>query len=215
MGAPRGRRGRPGAALSRAIPLDALPPSRPDGTARDATLRLGLTVALGGWCMAFASLFLVLGYLRVRTPAWPPLDAPPLPVGPPALGTLLLLLSSAALVRGQARIRRGDVAGLVRGLALAAALGGAFLATQAWGWSATRAAGLSLSDGAYGATYYVLTAFHAAHVVMGLGVLSWLLLGAAAGRLGRAAHTPVTMAGMFWHFVGGMWLVTYVTVYLV
>ena len=182
---------------------------------RDTTAELGMTLALTAWVMAFATLFLVLGYLRVRAPLWPPAGAPGLPVVPAALNTAILLMSSAALSYGIRCIRRDDNVGLIRGLAGATALGAAFVCVQAFGWAEMAAAGLRSADhGAYAATYYTFTVFHAAHVVAGLVVLARLLQGAGRRRFNNAAHTSVRTGAMFWHFVDGMWVLTFLTMYV-
>lgn len=190
-------------------------PLRSEQSERAATARLGMTVFLAGWGMAFASMFLVLGYLRVRQGVWPPPGAPLLPVAPAAINTGILIASSAALVYALRRIRHNDGIGLIKGLVAAIALGGSFLVVQAWGWSLMSAAGLaSIEHGAYASTYYALTAFHAAHALVGLVVLTWVLKGAAARRFNNAVHTPVATSAMFWHFVGVMWLFTFVSLYV-
>ena len=191
-------------------------PLRSEQSERDATARLGMTVFLAGWAMGFAALFLVLGYLRVRQGVWPPPGAPPLHVVPAAINTAIIIASSAALAYGLGRIRHNDVAGLIRGLVAGIALGGAFMVVQVWGWMGMASVGLSPArHGVYASTYYALTAFHASHALAGLFVLAWVLRGAAGRRFNNAVHTPVATSAMFWHFVGGMWVLTFVSLYVI
>ncbi len=190
-------------------------PLRSEQSERDLTAWVGMSVFLAGWGMAFATLFFVLGYLRVRSGVWPPAGAPALYIVPAAINTGILMASSAALVYGLGRIRRNDNVGLIRGLVAAISLGGAFLAVQAWGWSNMATEGLSAAiHGTYASTYYALTAFHAAHVLAGVLVLVWVLWGAAGRRFNNAVHTPVRTGAMFWHFVDGMWVLTFVSLYV-
>jgi heme/copper-type cytochrome/quinol oxidase subunit 3 len=190
-------------------------PLRSEQSEADLTARIGMTIFLTGWVMAFASLFLVLGYLRVRAPVWPPAGAPALPIVPAAINTAILLASSVALVYAASRIRRNDNVGLIKGLVGAIALGGAFLFVQVWAWMGVSAAGLApATHGVFASTYYALTAFHAAHVIAGLIVLVWVLRGAAERRFDNAMHTPVLTSAMFWHFVDGMWVITFATLYV-
>ena len=190
-------------------------PLRSEQSERDLTAWLGMMVFLAGWCMAFVTLFFVLGYLRVRAGVWPPDGAPALNVVPAALNTAILLASSAALSHGLGCIRRNDNVGLIRGLTVAACLGGAFLVVQVWGWAGMSAQGLSSEvHGAYASTYYALTAFHAAHVLAGITILAWVLRGAVGRRFNNAVHTPVRTGAMFWHFVDGMWVLTFASLYV-
>jgi heme/copper-type cytochrome/quinol oxidase subunit 3 len=74
--------------------------------------------------------------------------------------------------------------------------------------------GLTPSSGVYGSTFYTLIGTHALHV---LGAVIWLLvvLGLArARRFSARRAVPVQVCGMSWHFVVGLWLVLFVTVYL-
>jgi len=43
--------------------------------------------------------------------------------------------------------------------------------------------------------YFAMTGLHAFHMVIGLGLLAWLLLRAKSGEFGPAYYTPVDLAG--------------------
>src|SRR5215510_564607 len=49
--------------------------------------------------------------------------------------------------------------------------------------------------------YFVMTGLHALHMVIGLGLLAILTVGAWRGRFSSAYHTPVEIIGLYWHFV--------------
>jgi heme/copper-type cytochrome/quinol oxidase subunit 3 len=124
----------------------------------------------------------------------------------------VLLGSSVAFVRAL-RVRH-DRAALGRGLALAGALGVVFLLVQGYEWVQLLSYGLTLTSGAYGATFYTLIGVHGVHV---LGALTWLFIVLAGVRRGRFVEPPAAglrACGMYWHFVVALWPVLYVTVYL-
>ena len=60
--------------------------------------------------------------------------------------------------------------------------------------------------------FYALTAFHALHVVVGLVALGALAIRAQPPR--GTTRSAVRLWGMFWHFVGVVWVALYVAVYL-
>lgn len=175
----------------------------------ELTAWVGMVAFLASWAMLFASLFFAYGLVRAHAPAWPPLDQPRLPVALPAVNTGVILLSSYTLARALRYVRGGRPA--ARLLATTAVLGLAFLALQVLVWVRLYREGLVPSGGSYGSVFYTLTLFHALHVCVGLGAVAWL---AARAAHGAARPLPVRLWAMYWHFVGGVWVVLYATLYL-
>lgn len=63
--------------------------------------------------------------------------------------------------------------------------------------------------------YFVLTGLHAVHMLAGLGAIGWVLWLNHRGRLSDVEHTPVEMAGLYWHFVDCVWVFLYPLLYLI
>ncbi len=63
--------------------------------------------------------------------------------------------------------------------------------------------------------YFLLTGMHGAHVIIGMGVITWLLIGAARGKYGRNNFTPVDMVGLYWHLVDLIWIFLFPLLYLI
>lgn len=166
---------------------------------QERTALLGMIIFIASWAMLFAGLFFAYGVIRLRTPAWPPSDLPQVPLLLPAVATVLLALSSAALERA----RRGPGA---RPVALAALLGLVFLGLQIVVWRDLWLGGLRPQSGTYASAFYGLTVFHALHVAVGLLALGWLLV--------RRTATAVRLWTLYWHMVGVIWGVMFVLVYL-
>jgi cytochrome c oxidase subunit 3 len=179
------------------------------------TSSLGMIVFLASWAMMFAGLFFAYGFVRTHAGAWPPPGAPALPIALPALNTIVITLSSVTAERALASLRRGKLGAFKGALGVTILLGVVFLALQCQVWWSLVQAGLYLGSGPYGSVFYVLTAFHALHVAAGLVVLSYLLVGGLLGKFNQHKTIPVRVTTMFWHFVGVVWLLMFVTVYLV
>jgi heme/copper-type cytochrome/quinol oxidase subunit 3 len=178
-------------------------------TEEEVTSYVGMIIFLGSWAMMFAALFFAYALVRVRAPAWPPPDQPALTVLLPGLNTAVIAASSGAIalaVRARALERRRRAS---LGLAVGAGLGAIFLALQAVVWVGLWRGGLLPSEGPYASVFYALTAFHALHVLVGLVALGVLALRA------RQPRSAVRLWGMYWHFVGVVWVALYVAVYLV
>lgn len=188
---------------------------RPPRAREESTAFVGMVVFLASWAMLFASLFFAYGVVRARAVAWPPPGVPVLPVKVPALNTVLLGLSSAALQYALASVRRGRTAILGRVLLTSCLLGIAFLVLQFQVWIAVHAEGLTADRGTYPSVFYALTGIHAAHVGIGLGALGWMAIRAAGGAYTAARHLTIRLWTLYWHFVGVVWLLMFAFVYLV
>jgi cytochrome c oxidase subunit 3 len=63
--------------------------------------------------------------------------------------------------------------------------------------------------------YFAMTGLHAFHMVIGLGLLTWLLLRARRGEFGPSYYTPVELGGLYWHFVDIVWIFLFPLLYLI
>jgi len=174
----------------------------------------GMVLFLGSWAMMFGALFLCYALLRIRAPFWPPLGMTELPLALPGTSTLLLLLSSATMHRALSGLRRGRLAQFRLHLLATILLGSLFTALQCAVWIELWSAGLRLDSGTYGGLFYLLTVFHILHVLVGLGLLLWLLGPTLRRHATAPRRVPVTLTSMFWHGVDAVWVVMFLTVYV-
>ncbi len=174
----------------------------------DATF--GMVLFIGSWSMAFATLFLTFLVLRHRQPVWPPegVVLPSLPLA--GLATAVLLASSALLHSAVKRLRAGQP-GFAGRWALGLGAGLAFAALQSWLWIDVWEAGGRPDTDMYQGLFYMLTWFHALHVVCGLIALGFIQAGALTGRINAGRATPASSVAIFWHFVDAVWLVLFVS----
>jgi cytochrome c oxidase subunit 3 len=63
--------------------------------------------------------------------------------------------------------------------------------------------------------YWAMTGLHTLHVLIGIGVLSILACMARRGRFSAQYHTPIEVAGLYWHFVDIVWIYLYPLLYLI
>jgi cytochrome c oxidase subunit III len=63
--------------------------------------------------------------------------------------------------------------------------------------------------------YFAMTGLHALHMIVGVGLLSWLIIFAVRGRFTPEYHSPVELIGLYWHFVDIIWIFLYPLLYLV
>jgi cytochrome c oxidase subunit III len=63
--------------------------------------------------------------------------------------------------------------------------------------------------------YFTMTGMHALHMVIGIGIMIWLIAKAAKGRFSPEYYTPVELSGLYWHFVDIVWIYLFPLLYLV
>lgn len=65
------------------------------------------------------------------------------------------------------------------------------------------------------AIYLTMTAIHGLHVVIGAGLIVWIMVGAAKGRFHNGYFLPVDLVGLYWHLVDLIWIFLFPLLYLV
>jgi cytochrome c oxidase subunit 3 len=63
--------------------------------------------------------------------------------------------------------------------------------------------------------YFALTGMHAIHRIVGVGIFSVITWMAWKGRFTPEYHTPLEIAGLYWHFVDIVWIYLFPLLYLI
>jgi cytochrome c oxidase subunit III len=181
---------------------------------RNGTALMGMMMFMASWAMLFSALFFAYFLVRQKALQWPPADLPTLPVLLPGFATALLAFSSVGLQRGLNRIRSGSE-GATLNIAAATILGTAFLLCQLVLWQQLVGAGLVPASGTYASIFYTFTVFHALHVLVGVGALMYLTFRSARKQFTADSHIALRLWTLYWHMVGVIWGLMYVTLFLV
>jgi len=67
----------------------------------------------------------------------------------------------------------------------------------------------------YFSLYFGMTGLHALHMIVGAGLLLWLILESRKGRFDANYNTPVENIGLYWHFVDIVWIFLFPLLYLI
>ena len=67
----------------------------------------------------------------------------------------------------------------------------------------------------YFSLYFAMTGLHALHMIVGAGLIIWLIKGALGGRFTPHYNTPVEIVGLYWHFVDIVWIYLFPLLYLI
>ncbi|MBL8165943.1 MAG: heme-copper oxidase subunit III [Anaerolineae bacterium] len=136
------------------------------------------------------------------------------------INTFILLSSSWAMVMGLREIQRDNPRGLVRWIGLTALLGAVFVGLQYVEYQELAHIGIALYnqgnifDG-FGMRFYAPTAFHGAHVIVGVLWALYVMRQGQRGAYSSKNYTGVEVFGLYWHFVDVVWIILFTMLYLV
>lgn len=134
--------------------------------------------------------------------------------GLPALNTLILLSSAVMVTWAQWGLQTHRRWQINVGLLITLCLGILFLSCQAYEYTeAYTDFNLTLKSGIYGTTFFMLTGFHAAHVTIGLIMLTVIFIRCLKGHFRAEHHFGFEAVSWYWHFVDVVWLFLFVFVY--
>lgn len=141
---------------------------------------------------------------------WLPTELPHFRISAP--DTLILLLSSVVVWRGERLLRRGgNVIHVAFYLAGGAILGVVFMVLQYIEWENKK---FSIATNSYGSLYFTITGFHMMHVLMGVLILGTLTIWTALGYFDARRSAPVSIGAIYWHFVDAVWITLFFTFYV-
>ena len=162
--------------------------------------------------MIFLGLFCAFLIYRNVMPIWPPEGTPELELLLPGINTIILVISSFVMHKGQDAIKQNDESGLIRWFAITAAMGGLFLLGQLYEYFHLE---FGLTTNLFTSSFFVLTGFHGLHVTFGLLlILAVLWRAREPGHYSSSSHFGVEAAELYWHFVDVVWIILFILVYL-
>ncbi len=177
-------------------------------------LTLGMWIFLASDIIFFGSLIGGYLFIRANMPTWPlPGTIHDILTG--TIMTILLLVSSFAVVRGILSLRRGDQKWLFRWLFITFLLGAGFLIIEANEWYDLFRAGTWFTSGLPGSTFFLITGIHGSHVFTGLVILIYLMKKALNGGFTKENPRTVEGFGLYWHFVDVVWVFLFPLFFLV
>ncbi len=198
------------------ISLDRLPPEVLEHPPIVATLddRRGTA---GMWLFIvtegalFVMLFFSYFYLAEGGWRWPMEEPPKLKLA--ILMLIVLWISSGVLYWGEKQIEARRYWQGRAALITTIALGLGFLVIQAFEYM-DHLKTLTPRTNVYGSVFYTITTFHAAHLIMGLLMLAYVLALPRVEPADRPPHRPYHNAALYWHFVDFVWVWIVIFLYI-
>ena len=145
-----------------------------------------------------------------------------------AVNTAVLITSSLTMALAVQASQTGERRLLMLFLVATMALGAVFLGTKAVEYAQkftehhVPGASFHFEDEALAANaqiffslYFVMTGLHALHMIIGLGVMTWMLVWVWNGTITREYASPIEISGLYWHFVDIVWIFLFPLLYLI
>jgi len=154
----------------------------------------------------------VYGRLDFTGGIWPPKGTEVIdPLKLPLMNTFVLVTSSFAVNVAHDDLREGNRQGFKNFLLVGILLGALFVVTQAYEYIH---APFAFKNSIYGATFFMATGFHGAHVIIGVIFLTVCLVRAFLGQMTPRHHLGFQFAAWYWHFVDVVWLFLFSCIYI-
>jgi cytochrome c oxidase subunit 3 len=187
----------------------------------------GMWVFLLTEILFFGGLFLVYTVYRTWYPEAFAAASHHLDIPFGAVNTAVLIGSSLTMALAVQAAQLDSQRGIMLFLVLTMILGGVFLGIKAIEYShkfhehLVPGPGFQFEAVHFGAAqifyslYFVMTGLHALHMIIGIGLMIWMLWWAYHGVLADGYYSPVEVVGLYWHFVDIVWIFLFPLLYLI
>ena len=177
--------------------------------------KLGVWTFLATEVLLFGALFTAYTVFRIKYPALFRAEHAKLDRVLGAVNTVVLITSSFTVVLGVDAIKRGKARMLEACFGATILLAGVFLCVKYAEYAAKFHHGIYPRTNLFFSIYFMLTGLHGIHVLLGMGLLSYVILLSRRGRLSASYYTPAEMSGLYWHFVDLVWIYLFPLLYLI
>lgn len=63
--------------------------------------------------------------------------------------------------------------------------------------------------------YFLMTGLHGLHVLIGMGLIIWVMIRSSRNEFSSEYYTPVELVGLYWHLVDLIWIYLFPLLYLI
>ncbi len=188
---------------------------------------LGMWLFLGTEVLFFGGLFMGYTVYRLKFPEGFAAASEAMDITLGSINTAVLLMSSltmAIAVRSAQLGRRKSTFGF---LLVTMVLGTVFLGIKGIEYYHKFVEGLFPGPGfrfaapftrqaeVFFSLYFMMTGLHALHMIIGIGILTFMAVRTWHGRFSAQYYSPIEISGLYWHFVDIIWIFLFPLLYLI
>ncbi len=149
---------------------------------------------------------------------------------PGAINTAVLIISSLTMALAVHAAQTGERGKILFFIVITMILGAAFLGIKAYEYHEKYLEGFIPGLGLefrfpepqyasnaqiFFSIYFVLTGLHALHMIVGLGLMTWMFIWVKTGVIDTQYYAPIEIVGLYWHFVDIVWIFLFPLLYLI
>nr|BAJ24457.1 cytochrome c oxidase subunit III [Pulchriphyllium giganteum] len=179
-------------------------------------MKLGMIMFIISEVLFFMSMFWMFFHTSLSPGVqlgsmWPPMGMEPFnPLQVPMLNTMILLTSGITITWAHHSMLTNNMMEMNKSLMITIALGIYFSALQGYEYMNSP---FTMTDSAYGSTFFMMTGFHGLHVIIGTIFLITCMMRQTKNHFSKNHHMGFEAAAWYWHFVDVVWLFLYTSIY--
>ena len=195
---------------------------------QEASSKMGMWLFLSTEILMFSGLFLAYAICRLLYPDMMLAAHEHLNVPLGSVNTVVLLFSSLTVALAVRGAQVGNIRAVKINLIITILCACTFMVVKYFEYSAKIDHGMLPGKFLYTAgepfpggpqlffgIYFAMTGLHGIHVLIGIGVLSWIYRRASRGDFSPAYYTPLENTALYWHLVDLVWIFLFPLLYLV
>jgi nitric oxide reductase NorE protein len=174
----------------------------------------GIWALIGADSVLFGIMFLSFMQDRLHNPEVVEASRQTLNISLGGLDTLILLTSSWTVALAIQALKRDLVDRVPRYLLAGMLTGLLFVVSKSFEYFQKITDGITPATNTFYMWYFTLTGIHLVHVLLGLGLLTYVWTRSRRGKYSSATRTVPECVASFWHLVDLLWLVLFPLLYL-
>lgn len=191
--------------------------------------KLGMWAFMAQELLFFSGLFCALGYVHLMYPDMIKQVQPTMEWRLGATNSVVLMVSSLTMSLCVRSARLNQTSASIKYIIATMACGVLFLVFKVYEWWSHMSEGLypgkffdpdphlGITSGAahifYG-LYYVMTGIHGLHIVIGIGLMGWMLWRLTKSEFNSEHYVALENTSLFWHLVDIVWIFLFPLLYL-
>lgn len=197
------------------------------------TAKLGIWLFLITEILLFSGMFVAYTVFRIWYPESFDAASATLDATLGGLNTLVLLASSFTVAMSIHMAQRDNQRAVLINLIITLVLAAAFMVIKGIEYKAKFDGGAfpggffaphghhygGLANVPYAAqffsVYFIMTGIHGIHVLVGMGIITWVAIRAYRGEFSSNYYTPIEVTGLYWHLVDIIWIFLFPLLYLI